>query len=583
MLKPGQTVDRYLIEDRIGVGGLAIVYRVRHLTLGTHHALKVLSLKHPKVEARFLKEGQLQATIRHPNIVAVSDIIPVEDSYGLVMEYISGPGLDRWIVEQRPGMDLVEKTFLGILAGVRHAHSLGLIHRDLKPGNILLAPVAGQRGKSYTPKVADFGLARAVVEAEGGVTHTQSGIGLGTPAYMAPEQIRDARSVDKRADIFALGCILYEMSCGRRVFPGDNILDIYNAVIEARWEDPQRLVPGLAPRIASAIRGCLKNDLSQRIPDCDALEDILTGKRSWPDLPELTEEFHVTEETLPERTLALPPPVAVPELPMLELPSAPQHPPPLVAPLSSAGPPPVPQPLAARMVPRPVKVERRSVPRHVPSAHAPAPSPPRARTQSWVLLLLTLLFASLVLLWWYLDPTETDPVASSSERATEQSTPTAEPSAALWELASASPPASPPPVVPTPAPQPVERAASPEPRRASVPEPSETKAPVAEPARSTSAPSAAEPTSTTAQSEPTRPRQTAEYAQVQATGEATRLWLESGSTRHAIGRVPPGSYVVRAIFGGAEPVSAGRLTLAAGDNVTIKCVAAFQVCSRVVR
>ncbi len=269
-LEPGREVERYVVQGLLGEGGMAEVYRVRHGTLGTHHALKVLTISSRTVRERLIQEGRLQATLRHPNIVAVTDVITVDGAPGLLMEFIEGPALDTWLLSYRPTLEEALTVFSGILAGVRSAHNKGLIHRDLKPANVLMHIEDG----SVVPKVADFGLAKAV-EGDGGMAKTKSGTTMGTPAYMPPEQIRDASKVDKRADIFALGCILYELVCGRQTHQGDDIITLFNAIADAKYPAPRELVPDLPPHVEDAILGALELDAEQRIADCKAFQELL--------------------------------------------------------------------------------------------------------------------------------------------------------------------------------------------------------------------------------------------------------------------------------------------------------------------
>ena len=166
---------------------------------------------------------------------------------------------------------------MGVVSGVNHAHSHGLVHRDLKPANVLLANSAN----GYIPKVTDFGLAK-VLQGEGADTgQTRSGIAMGTPSYMSPEQIQDARNVDQRADIFSLGCILYELLTRRRAFPGEQALPIYNAVCSGKYVDPKSILPNLPRRLEMAIGGALMVDRDMRIPDCDTLIRVFKGEQEW--------------------------------------------------------------------------------------------------------------------------------------------------------------------------------------------------------------------------------------------------------------------------------------------------------------
>ena len=222
--------DRYTVERVLARGGMATVYIVRHNTLNTQYALKVLDIPTADIRRRLLQEGRIQASLKHPNIVAVTDAIELDGSPALVMEYVDGPPLSKLIDERDYTTEQAEVWFRQIVSAVSYAHARGLIHRDLKPENVLMAPMTG----GYLPKVADFGIAKVVQEylqdADG--PRTQTGIGMGTPAYMPPEQVQSAGSVDHRADVFALGCILYELVCGERAFPGDNLLSILNAIAD---------------------------------------------------------------------------------------------------------------------------------------------------------------------------------------------------------------------------------------------------------------------------------------------------------------------------------------------------------------
>ena len=293
MLEPGRVVERYTVEGELGAGGMATVFLVRHNALGSLHALKLLKVQNREIAKRLMHEGRIQATLRHPNIVTVTDVIEVDGSPGLVLEYIAGPTLEHWLQQNTPSLALAESLFRAILAGVARAHREGLVHRDLKPGNVLL----DEGDEGLVPKVTDFGLVKILVD-DASTSQTRSGIAMGTPAYMAPEQIRDAKNVDRRADVFALGCILYELVCGRPPFAGSDVLAIFNAIAEGDYPPPEGVVSGLPPRIVAAIRGCLEVDRELRIADCSHLREVLTGPPLLPPAPENTESY--------------PPPVAKP-------------------------------------------------------------------------------------------------------------------------------------------------------------------------------------------------------------------------------------------------------------------------------
>jgi serine/threonine protein kinase len=290
VLSPGQNIDRYVVEALIGSGGTAMVYRVRHRQLSTWHALKVLSVTSAAIRDRMLREGRVQAELRHLNIVAVTDILDIDGSPGLLLEFIDGPSLEDALREYTLELEDGELLFVGIVSGVRHAHQHGLVHRDLKPANVLLA----RTDKGYVPKVTDFGLAK-ILQGDAEMANTRHGIAMGTPHYMAPEQIRDARNVDQRADLFSLGCLLYELATGERTFPGDEALAIYNAITHGEYVLPTDLRPDLPDRFDLAIRGCLIVDPNKRIPDCSVLLEVLRGERGW-DVPEAKNRSHDDDE-----------------------------------------------------------------------------------------------------------------------------------------------------------------------------------------------------------------------------------------------------------------------------------------------
>ncbi|MCB9778466.1 MAG: serine/threonine protein kinase [Alphaproteobacteria bacterium] len=277
MLEPGQQIDRYLVEDVLGEGGMAVVYRVRHATLGSPHALKLLTVVGTSVQSRLLQEGRVQAGLRHENIVAVHDVVEVAGRPGLVMEWIDGPDMEAWLQAERPTVDQALAVFDGVLRGVGRAHAAGLVHRDLKPGNVLLA----RTDRGLLPKVADFGLAKALAAPDSADHRTRTGATMGTPGYMAPEQVRNAADVDQRADIWALGCILYRMVIGRPPFVARDTIELLNAICDARYSRPRDLRPELPDAVADAIEGCLVPERDDRIPDCATLAAVLSGEQPW--------------------------------------------------------------------------------------------------------------------------------------------------------------------------------------------------------------------------------------------------------------------------------------------------------------
>jgi len=281
-IAPSTTIERYRVESILGEGGMAQVYRVQHTQLGSTHALKVLISPSAAVRERLLQEGRAQAQLRHRNVVNVTDVIDVDGSPGLVMEYISGPNLSALLAAHREGLfaeaqlqlPQVDMLARGIIAGVLAAHEHGLVHRDLKPANILLELLETE----VVPKVADFGLVKVI--SGGAATEegmTRSGMALGTPSYMAPEQVRDSKSVDQRGDLFALGAILYELVTGKRAFLGQDMMEIFQAVVQAERKPLQSLRPDVPARMRDAIEAALVVDVDQRVQSCRELLKIWCG------------------------------------------------------------------------------------------------------------------------------------------------------------------------------------------------------------------------------------------------------------------------------------------------------------------
>lgn len=267
-LGSGRIVNGWRVEEPLGRGAMAVVYRVRHEELGTLAALKVLDRVDPITEHRLLQEGRAQGSIHHPGIVSVLDFVRVDGHAALLLEYVPGSDLaallaKRWMSVEE-GLDL----FRQIVSAVAAAHAAGLVHRDLKPSNVLVTETA----HGLVAKVGDFGLVKSE-HVDLTVTHAM----VGTPRYMAPEQMRAARTVDARADLFALGCVLYELVCGRPAFTGDDLVELYTAKSAGHYASPDRLVPGLPRPVVLAITGCLEGAPVRRIPSCGTLLAVLSG------------------------------------------------------------------------------------------------------------------------------------------------------------------------------------------------------------------------------------------------------------------------------------------------------------------
>lgn len=255
----GTTLGAYTLDAVIGAGGVATVFRATHRVLGSTHAIKLLHLPAPSLRRRLLLEGKLQAQIRHPHIVPVTDTVLWHGLPGLVMEHIDGPDLEAWTERAPLPLASLDRLARGLFGGVAALHRAGYAHRDLKPANVLM-----QHGPDgWIPRLADCGLARRI-QRRPTDAHTRTGVSMGTPAYMAPEQVHDARDADHRADVWSLGCILYELATGHRPFDGPDAFATMTAVTASTPSPPASLRADLPASMASAIGGALVKDRSQR-------------------------------------------------------------------------------------------------------------------------------------------------------------------------------------------------------------------------------------------------------------------------------------------------------------------------------
>jgi Tol biopolymer transport system component/tRNA A-37 threonylcarbamoyl transferase component Bud32 len=273
----GRRLGVYQIEARIGAGGMGEVYRARDTKLGRAVAIKVLPralTRSADRRVRFEREACLLASLNHPHIAQVYGFEEADEIAALVMELVPGETLET-IVHAR-GIRLSDALAIARQIGdaLEAAHEKGIVHRDLKPGNVMVTP-------DGVVNVLDFGLAKAsageLVNASEG---TNQGVILGTANYMSPEQAR-GQPVDKRTDIWAFGCVLYEMLTGRRAFPGDSATDSLARVIER--EPDWRAVPETTPEVVRRLlERCLRKDVRRRLRDiADArieIDDAIAGR-----------------------------------------------------------------------------------------------------------------------------------------------------------------------------------------------------------------------------------------------------------------------------------------------------------------
>jgi eukaryotic-like serine/threonine-protein kinase len=281
---PGREVGPYRIVSALGAGGMGEVYRAHDNKLGRDVALKTLPpayARDPERLARLRREARTLASLNHPNIAAIYGLEESGDALCLVLELVEGETL-RGPLPMAAALEIARQ----VAEALEAAHEKGIIHRDLKPANVKRTPL----GKV---KVLDFGLAKAVWGAEGNKdlsqpillkdAETVAGQITGTPPYMSPEQAR-GESVDKRTDIWAFGCLLYEMLTGKRAFQGESVRDTLSAVVE-REPDWQALPPKTPARVRELLRGCLLKDPARRLPSIvdarQTIEQAQRGKNRW--------------------------------------------------------------------------------------------------------------------------------------------------------------------------------------------------------------------------------------------------------------------------------------------------------------
>ncbi len=270
---------RYELHRRIGRGGMAEVHLARDQLLDRPVAVKVLFPEFatdPSFVERFRREAQAAANLNHPNIVGVYDWGEAEGTYFIVMEFVDGRSLAEIVRAEGPlHPDRAADVIADVAAGLGFAHRNGVVHRDVKPGNVLITP-SGQ------VKVTDFGIARAI-EAAPGDNLTQAGTVMGTATYFSPEQAR-GQAVDPRSDIYSLGCVLYELLVGRPPFSGDSPIAIAYKHVNETPPSPRQQDPGVPRALEAIVAKCLAKNPANRYPAAEDLRDDLRRFRRGADI-----------------------------------------------------------------------------------------------------------------------------------------------------------------------------------------------------------------------------------------------------------------------------------------------------------
>jgi eukaryotic-like serine/threonine-protein kinase len=271
-----RVVSHYRLEEEIGRGGMGVVYRATDTRLGRALAIKMLpadATADPDRNARFVREAQAASALNHPHIVTIYDIDAAEGVTFIAMELVDGTPLDRLLAAGPLTIAQALEYGAQIAAALEAAHASGIVHRDIKPGNIMIT-------RDGRVKVLDFGLAKLVERAPDEPTKTalatRAGVILGTAAYMSPEQA-EGRPVDRRSDIFSLGGVLYEMLAGRRPFAGTSDIGVITAILRDTPTPVQSARRDVPAAVAAIVDRCLAKDPARRYQDAGVLGAALSG------------------------------------------------------------------------------------------------------------------------------------------------------------------------------------------------------------------------------------------------------------------------------------------------------------------
>lgn len=267
-IQPGTRLGAYEVKSLIGQGAMGFVYLARHEALDRTAAVKVLLAigDDPIGVNRFRREGQAIALLRHPNIVTVYDYGEYEGKPYMIEEYISGGSLAERLKLGRPKPADALHLLRGMAAGLDYAHQRGIVHRDVKPANVLMAA-------EDTPVLADFGLAKVEQQA----TMTASGVATGTPAYMAPEQIMDEGEITHATDVYALATVAYEMLTARFPYESDTVMKLLMSKLRDDPTPPSERDPELPRRVDSVLLRGLAREPSARWKSCSMMVEALAA------------------------------------------------------------------------------------------------------------------------------------------------------------------------------------------------------------------------------------------------------------------------------------------------------------------
>lgn len=269
-----QRLPGFVLLSKVGKGASATVLKARQVNLDRLVAIKVLprrAFKNDALVEKFRAEARAAAKLNHPHIVQVFDVGQAGEAHFIVMEYVPGPTVHDEIVRRKKfdeadALDVV----IAIASALEHAHARGIVHRDVKPKNIIIAEADG------APKLADLGLAREISDEEAGLA--EKGRTFGTPYYISPEQIRGDIHIGPPSDIYSLGATMYFMLTGRVPFPGTDADEVMERHINDALESPITLNPLISPGVAEVVEKMMAKDAARRYANCT---DLLAELRAW--------------------------------------------------------------------------------------------------------------------------------------------------------------------------------------------------------------------------------------------------------------------------------------------------------------
>jgi len=291
---PGSLINgKYRLGRQLGEGGMGAIYEARHEFLGTEVALKFLHpalSSRPHVVARFVQEARVSANIRSPHVVSVIDVDQSPEGLAfLVMELLHGEPLSSRLARE-PILPLptVVAVSLQVLLALEIAHALGVVHRDMKPENVFLTDAPGNvaaNSQGLLVKILDFGIAKLRTLGEVRAQLTRPGVVMGTPEYMSPEQVFAADAVDARADLYALGAMMFEMLAGRRPVQADDARTIANAVMAGQTPRLETVAPGIPSSIGDVIAIALSAKPNDRFTSATAMRQALVHAAREANIP----------------------------------------------------------------------------------------------------------------------------------------------------------------------------------------------------------------------------------------------------------------------------------------------------------